>query len=458
MEELKEEAREKGLMKFIEKHIIQESVPVPKMLEAFNIYMHPRAAMVATDLELIPILRSVVNRYLRKRRRLDTVNTLDDVVELIGKANNIMIVTGAGVSVSCGIPDFRSETGIYSRLQEYQLDDPQQMFDIEYFRDTPEIFYSFAKELYPANYQPSPSHLFVKMVEEKGKLLRNYTQNIDTLEHKANIKRVVNCHGSFATASCVTCGFKVDGKEIEDFIMAQTVPPCPQCATPVKPSKDDESDDDNDYSNRGKSIMKPDITFFGERLPAEFDNLLAIDTDQVDLLIVMGSSLKVSPVSEIMSQIPHSVPQILINRTPITHMTFDMQLLGDSDIVVPELCRMLGWDLKHPKLPGGSVMSEENKTPIYTFWRDGLYTFPGAVVDPKYVYKLNNSENGRNSTSDDDDDSKSSSDEDEKENNDNDDEVVVIENKQQINQQPQLLQQGILTATNIESVNDNGVL
>jgi NAD-dependent histone deacetylase SIR2 len=218
--------------------------------------------MVATDLELLPILRSVVNRYLRKRRRLESVNTLDDVVELISKATNIMIVTGAGVSVSCGIPDFRSETGIYSRLQEYQLDDPQQMFDIEYFRDAPEIFYSFAKELYPANYQPSPSHLFVKMVEDKGKLLRNYTQNIDTLEHKANIKRVVNCHGSFATASCVTCGYKVDGSEIETYIMAQTVPPCPQCPTPIPPKSSnkhnsDDDDDDDDYSNRGKSIMKP---------------------------------------------------------------------------------------------------------------------------------------------------------------------------------------------------------
>lgn len=193
---------------------------------------------------------------MRKRRRLDNVNTIDDVAKLLNKATNIMIVTGAGVSVSCGIPDFRSEKGIYSRLQEYELDDPQQMFDIEYFRESPEIFYSFAKELYPAKYQPSPSHLFVKLIEEKGKLLRNYTQNIDTLEHKANIKRVVNCHGSFATASCVTCGFKVDGKEIEEFIMAQQVPPCPKCAEVKKPESKNDSDDD-DQPNNGVSIMKP---------------------------------------------------------------------------------------------------------------------------------------------------------------------------------------------------------
>lgn len=222
-------------------------------------FKHPKAAMLATDLELLPILKKVITHYLRKRRRLDYVNTLDDVADLLRKANNIMIVTGAGVSVSCGIPDFRSEKGIYSRLEEYQLDDPQQMFDIEYFRESPEIFYSFAKELYPAKYQPSPSHLFVKLVEEKGKLLRNYTQNIDTLEHKTNIKRVVNCHGSFATASCVTCGYKVDGKEIEDFIMAQKVPPCPKCLQAKPEQRPDESDDEDDHghSNKGVSIMKP---------------------------------------------------------------------------------------------------------------------------------------------------------------------------------------------------------
>lgn len=212
--------------------------------------------MLATDLELLPILKSVVTRFLRKRHRLEDVNTIEDVAKLLGEAKNIMIVTGAGVSVSCGIPDFRSEKGIYSRLQEYELDDPQQMFDIEYFRESPEIFYSFAKELYPAKYQPSPSHLFVKLVEEKGKLLRNYTQNIDTLEHKANIKRVVNCHGSFATASCVTCGYKVDGKEIEDYIMAQQVPPCPECAKLKKAEPADNSDDDS-KNHHGVSIMKP---------------------------------------------------------------------------------------------------------------------------------------------------------------------------------------------------------
>ncbi|KAI8149808.1 DHS-like NAD/FAD-binding domain-containing protein [Fennellomyces sp. T-0311] len=377
-----------GLMKFLEKYVRDQQVPPLKLMEAFNVVLHPNAALLAPEAHQFAILRGVINRHLRKRRRLEHVNTLDDVVELLAKANNVMIVTGAGVSVSCGIPDFRSETGIYSRLQEFELDDPQQMFDIKYFRDAPDIFYSFAKELYPSNYEPSPSHMFVKQMEDKGKLLRNYTQNIDTLEHKAQIKRIVNCHGSFATASCVTCGYKCEGKEIEKYIFEQKVPPCPKCSVDrVTPKK---GSDDEDEGPRGVSVMKPDITFFGESLPAEFDRLLALDTDVVDLLIVMGSSLKVSPVSEIMTQVPHSVPQIVINRTPITHMTFDVQLLGDCDIIIPELCRMLGWDLRHHKLPGGSALSEESRgdsdaPKIWKFHRNGLYTFPGAVVSDRYL-------------------------------------------------------------------------
>lgn len=111
-----------------------------------------------------------------------------------------MVLTGAGVSVSCGIPDFRSKDGIYSRLSEFELDDPQQMFDLDFFRERPEIFYSFAREIFPSNFTPSPSHYFIKLLEDHGKLLRNYTQNIDTLEQKAGIHSVLQCHGMFFRA------------------------------------------------------------------------------------------------------------------------------------------------------------------------------------------------------------------------------------------------------------------
>jgi len=88
--------------------------------------------------------------------------------------------------------------------------------------------------------------------------------------------------------------------------------------------------------------MKPDIVFFGEGLPEEFHSSIARDKENVDLLIVIGSSLKVRPVALVPSSIPEHVPQILINREPLPHLTFDVELLGDCDAIVNQLCLMLG--------------------------------------------------------------------------------------------------------------------
>jgi NAD-dependent SIR2 family protein deacetylase len=186
---------------------------------------------------------------------------------------------------------------------------------------------------------PSPSHYFIKLLEGQGKLLRNYTQNIDTLEQKAGIRKVLQCHGmytktmavlvrcnnrpnesgiffvvpigSFATASCVRCGHQVPGDDIKEEIFKQEVAYCTACKTPSPPPKakkrsksryhssdEDESDDDD----RDKALMKPDIVFFGEKLPAVFHQSLKEDREKVDLLIVIGSSLKVAPVSDIMRE------------------------------------------------------------------------------------------------------------------------------------------------------------
>jgi len=96
--------------------------------------------------------------------------------------------------------------------------------------------------------------------------------------------------------------------------------------------------------------MKPDITFFGEQLPDKFFNTLNdLDRPAVDLVIVIGTSLTVKPVSMIPDCIRSEVPQIYISREPISDIEFDIQLLGDCDIVVAELCHAAGegWDLKH---------------------------------------------------------------------------------------------------------------
>lgn len=220
-----------------------------------------------TDMTLWRILASMLSEPPR-RKKLSYVNTFEDVIDLLHKSKNIMVLTGAGVSVSCGIPDFRSSDGIYSRLAKDfpDLPDPQAMFDITYFSRDPRPFYKFAREIYPGQFKPSPCHRFIKMLEQKNKLLRNYTQNIDTLEQVAGIKNVIECHGSFSTASCTKCKYKCDADSIRSDIFAQRIPVCPRCQPNVEQSLDaSEPVSENDLRQLVENgIMKPDIVFFGE--------------------------------------------------------------------------------------------------------------------------------------------------------------------------------------------------
>lgn len=328
---LKNDIRHLSFGEILEKYSIEF---LPYIMKALNVCPIPEFID-----EMLIELKNIIDKQKRKKRQ--DINTLEQAVNLISKSKNIIVLTGAGVSVSCGIPDFRSKNGVYSRLDEFELEDPQQMFDIEYFRYKPETFYTFAKEIYPTNFKPSPSHAFIKLLETKGKLLRNYTQNIDTLEQIAGIKRIIQCHGSFAMAKCIECDYRVDCKEIEEDIFAKRVPLCPKC-----------------YEEKN-GIIKPEITFFGEKLPKAFDDAIAEDSQKVDLLIVIGSSLKVSPVADVKDIIPHDVPQILINMESLPHMQgFDIHLLGYCDVVTAELCRMLKWDLVHDKIAGGNTLAE----------------------------------------------------------------------------------------------------
>lgn len=326
------------------------------------------------------------------------MNTIEDAVQLIEKSSKILVLTGAGISVSCGIPDFRSERGLYSIIAEKypDLDDPQLMFDIHYFRHNPNPFFELAKEIFPSNFRPSPTHWFIRLLELRGKLLRNYTQNIDTLESAVGLERVVHCHGSFDTASCQRCKRQVPGVEIKQEIMEQRIPLCPNCTAADQQqavaysrnaaphSVDDDDDKVACEPEVPEPIMKPDIVFFGENLPDKFDQQILLDRDEVDLMIIIGSSLKVAPVSDLVGFIPHSVPVILINREPVYHLhhSFDVQLLGYCDPIVGELCRRLNWDLSDgiSARPSGAS-TQEFASLEHQFIPPHIYLFDGAVFD-----------------------------------------------------------------------------
>jgi len=131
-----------------------------------------------------------------------------------------------------------------------------------------------------------------------------------------------------------------------------------------KGKKKDEWDsaesDNSDEPDFPPGIMKPDITFFGEKLTDNFDQALLEDRERVDLLLVIGTSLNVAPVADVVSHLPHSIPQILINKTPVRHINPDIVLLGNADDIVHFLCNELGWDLPQPPSPSSTPVSSQS--------------------------------------------------------------------------------------------------
>ena len=120
---------------------------------------------------------------------LITNATVDAIASHLKTCKNVIVLTGAGISTSAGIPDFRTPgTGLYDNVQKYldkyQLQSAQKLFSFELFQKDPKPFYALARELkYPnENVQPTVAHHFIKLLSDKGVLLRNYTQNIDMLQ------------------------------------------------------------------------------------------------------------------------------------------------------------------------------------------------------------------------------------------------------------------------------------
>eukprot|EP00072_Mus_musculus_P065943 XP_017167706.1 PREDICTED: NAD-dependent protein deacetylase sirtuin-2 isoform X4 [Mus musculus] len=165
----------------------------------------------------------------------------------------VICLVGAGISTSAGIPDFRSpSTGLYANLEKYHLPYPEAIFEISYFKKHPEPFFALAKELYPGQFKPTICHYFIRLLKEKGLLLRCYTQNIDTLERVAGLEPqdLVEAHGTFYTSHCVntSCRKEYTMGWMKEKIFSEATPRCEQC----------------------QSVVKPDIVFFGENLPSRF--------------------------------------------------------------------------------------------------------------------------------------------------------------------------------------------
>jgi NAD-dependent deacetylase sirtuin 2 len=237
---------------------------------------------------------------------------IKEYIEIV-KPNKIIVLSGAGISTKAGIPDFRSKgTGLYDNLQKFKdLPYPEAIFDIEYFYENPLPFYTLAKEMINPKFKPTTTHYFIKLLSQKGILLKNFTQNVDVLERKAGLDpdKIVEAHGSFHDGKCVgrspstsKCDKVYSQEWMKDQLLHQDVLKCTDCGGHVKPN----------------------ITFFGEALPERFYDSLG-DFSCCDLLIVLGTSLSVAPFASLPGLVSADTPRLLINMELVGDFCIDLQ-------------------------------------------------------------------------------------------------------------------------------------
>ena len=216
---------------------------------------------------------------------------------------------------------------MYANLARLNLPYPEAVFDISFFRNNPLPFYTLAHELWPGNYRPTIAHCFVRLLWDKGLLLKAFTQNIDCLEREAGVpdELIVEAHGSFARQRCIECKTPYPDDLMKKAIDERDAPHCirPQC----------------------NGLVKPDIVFFGEQLPETFFLNRTLPA-AADLCIIMGTSLSVQPFASLPQFCSDGVPRLLINKEQVGGLgsrADDVILLGDCDEGVRKLAFALGW-------------------------------------------------------------------------------------------------------------------
>ncbi|WP_222705309.1 NAD-dependent protein deacylase [Bacillus marasmi] len=232
--------------------------------------------------------------------------------DIIQRAKNIVVLTGAGISTESGINDFRSRTGLYQKA-------PETILSIDYFYQHPDEFYQFAFEhLYHPDAEPNDGHKILAKWEKEGRVSTIITQNIDGLHQKAGSAHVIEFHGTMKTASCQNCGSKYSA---EQMVERKRVMPdyyvCDKCNT----------------RDKRERYIKPDVVLFGDTgewfSDKGFHTILS-QIEQADLLLVLGSSLKVTPFSYFPEYRSAGVPLIIIN---IGETRYDIQ---DDTYVIRE--------------------------------------------------------------------------------------------------------------------------
>ena len=254
-------------------------------------------------------------------------NDFEEFVELLKNSNEILIFTGAGISTSSGIPDYRGPKGFWKTHQPVYYQDFMTSDDARknYWLQKLEVWNKFK------NARPNKIHNAIVKIEEIGKLLMVITQNTDGLHKIAgnSPEKVVELHGTMREVECQQCGFR-DNPDLyfKEFALNRIPPSCPKCG----------------------GYMKPATISFGQSLKAENIEKAYNAAYKCDLVISLGSTLSVHPASDIPAEAARrGIPYIIINSGPTDHdnrpfvsLRFNMDIMQIFPQAVDEILKNPG--------------------------------------------------------------------------------------------------------------------
>lgn len=233
-------------------------------------------------------------------------NSIQQLQKLIDSSNNIVFFGGAGVSTESGIPDFRSQDGLYNQEWDYP---PETIISHSFFQTNPVEFYRFyRKKLLAPNVQPNAAHLKLAELEKAGKLKAVITQNIDGLHQKAGSKIVYELHGSTLRNYCTRCGKFFDAEFIAKSENApDKLPHCTEC----------------------NGLIKPDVVLYEEGLDQTIIESSVNAISNADMLIIGGTSLVVYPAAGLINYF-NGRYLVLLNKTPTSSDANATLVIHDS--------------------------------------------------------------------------------------------------------------------------------
>jgi NAD-dependent deacetylase len=232
------------------------------------------------------------------------------LARLIRANQPCVVLTGAGVSTESGIPDFRSPTGIWAEF------DPAEYASVPAFRADPAKVWRFYKPRIAmlSEAEPNAAHYALAALERAGFVEAVVTQNIDLLHERAGSRKLVEVHGSIRTATCPSCGSSYPRDAVVSMLDRAEAPPCDSCG----------------------AILKPDVVFFGELLPADAIERAFELARRARLLLVVGSSLEVHPVAALPEETLMAGGRLaIVNKGPTPYdRRAELKLEGDARVVL----------------------------------------------------------------------------------------------------------------------------